>query len=166
MIPSQAFTDNLVNSGWIPSFHVFLRSQKLNPLVYWLLRQGKDLKQKTVKGNKIFFDQSVPGQDIFVRSNGKQRAYLVKTVIRQALPIGCQYKKDVKQQFVMCEICPETFTQKTMLNKGKAASYLAYPVRNKWLLLNHGFPPPLVSIIEKEALKGYRVLLCKMRLTC
>jgi hypothetical protein len=25
----------------------------------------------------------------------------------------------------MGEICPETFTQKTMLNKGKAAGYLA-----------------------------------------
>jgi hypothetical protein len=66
----------------------------------------------------------------------------------------------------MGEICPETFTQKTMLNKGKAAGYLADPVRNKWLLLNHGFPPPLLSIIEKEVVKGYLVLLCKMWLTC
>jgi hypothetical protein len=55
----------------------------------------------TVEGNKILFYQPVAGNDVIIKSDSRQHADFIVTVIRKTASIAYQYKEHIKQKLMM-----------------------------------------------------------------
>jgi hypothetical protein len=55
----------------------------------------------TVEGNKILFYQLVAGNDVIIKSDSRQHADIIVTVIRKTASIAYQYKEHIKQKLMM-----------------------------------------------------------------
>jgi len=104
---------------------------------HWMFRQGKYLKQTSVKSNQVFFDQPIPSIDVFIHIEFQNIADSVVTIIRETFAIRYQHQEDIKQQLMMVQAFPKTIAQKAMLNKGETSVDSAYSSRIECLLYNH-----------------------------
>lgn len=66
----QAFTNELANRRRILSFHIFVILQKAGQ-PYRFRRQREYLKIRSVKGQQLFADEAVPGQDVLIKSDSE-----------------------------------------------------------------------------------------------
>ena len=62
-----------MDSCGVMLFHFFLVRQRLGGR-YHLFREGQNLKELAIKGDQIFFDQSVSCQDVIIDSNPQKIA--------------------------------------------------------------------------------------------
>jgi hypothetical protein len=91
----------VVHGGGIFSLHIRRSSENARWCLGGPVRKGEDLEDTTVKSDKVFPDQLIPGFQVVIEAEFKKGAELVVAVERKSLPVGDQYKQEVEQKLMV-----------------------------------------------------------------
>jgi hypothetical protein len=106
-------------------------------VIFGLLRQFKDLKEGSVKGDQIFPNKAISGSDVFIEAKPEQRAYGVIGIIGQTVAIRDKTKEEVKKHFFLAETGEKTITYEAVRNKAETTLYTSQSIGVKNFFGDH-----------------------------